>query len=76
MTDDEWAGTGDLVCQILGMIYVERRSNFEEAAREREITLEQLDGIFPRDATVSAVAICVKPGPQVTEATPTLPVAR
>jgi len=30
----------------------------------------------PRDATVSAVAIWVKPGPQVTEATPTLPVAR
>src|SRR5262249_16697925 len=33
-------------------------------------------GIRPRAATVSAVMIWVKPGPQVTEATPTLPVAR
>ena len=33
-------------------------------------------GILPRDATDSAVMICVKPGPQVTDATPTFPVAR
>jgi hypothetical protein len=33
-------------------------------------------GMWPRDAPASAVMICVKPGPQVTETTPTLPVAR
>ena len=33
-------------------------------------------GMLPRAAIVSAVMIWVKPGPQVTEATPTLPVAR
>ena len=33
-------------------------------------------GALPRAAMVSAVMIWVKPGPQVTEATPTLPEAR
>jgi hypothetical protein len=33
-------------------------------------------GILPREATDSAVMIWVKPGPQVTDATPTFPVAR
>ena len=33
-------------------------------------------GMRARAAPVSAVMIWVKPGPQVTEATPTLPVAR
>ena len=33
-------------------------------------------GMLPRDAVVSAVMICVRPGPHVTEATPTLPVAQ
>lgn len=33
-------------------------------------------GIRPREAVASAVMIYVKPGPHVTEATPTLPVAR
>ena len=33
-------------------------------------------GALPRAAIVNAVMIWVKPGPQVTEATPTLPDAR
>lgn len=33
-------------------------------------------GALPRAAIVNAVTIWVKPGPQVTEATPTLPDAR
>jgi hypothetical protein len=32
-------------------------------------------GTLPRTAVASAVMICVKPGPQVVDATPTLPVA-
>jgi hypothetical protein len=32
--------------------------------------------MLPRTAVASAVMICVKPGPQVTLATPTLPVYR
>ena len=32
-------------------------------------------GTWLRAAEVSAVMICVKPGPHVTDATPTLPVA-
>ncbi len=42
MTNDEWAGAGDLVCQILDTIYVQRRANFEQSARVRAVSLEQL----------------------------------
>ena len=34
------------------------------------------NGVLARAAMVNEVMICVKPGPQVVEATPTLPVAR
>ena len=46
------------------------------AAEVGESPANTTSGMLPRAAVVSAVMICVKPGPQVTVATPTLPVWR
>ena len=46
------------------------------AAASGESPANTTSGTLPRAAMVSAVMIWVKPGPQVVEATPILPVAR
>ena len=47
-----------------------------QAAAIVESPAKTTSGVLARAEQVSAVMICVKPGPHVVEATPTLPVAR